>query len=96
MSNSSLFFLSFGEKGGVRIPGSPPLLAMRVVYLWTPSLADTFCPQQGSQKGNTENQRHLVATGALNSCMCIREHMGDRMSVTLEEGNDMLSPQLGS
>lgn len=93
MSTSSLFFLSFGEKGEMQTPGSPPLLAGREGGgLRTPSPFDTFCPQQESQKGNTENQRHLVATGTLS---CVYKHMDDRLFVMLEEGNGMISPQPG-
>lgn len=33
--------------------------------LWAHSPSDTFRTQRGRQKGNTENQRHLVATGTL-------------------------------
>lgn len=90
----SLLFSLFEEKGGVQIPGSPPLLAERAGgCLWTPSSSEAFCPQHRSQKENTENQRHLVVTGVLSSHVCM--YRDDRMLVSLEKGNSMISPQPG-
>lgn len=92
MNNKCLilhFLPKFNEKGMVQLPGSPPLLNERGGCLCTPSPSDTFCPQQGSQKGNTENQRHLVATGALSS------GLHTHRVVRPGERNGMISSQPG-
>lgn len=92
MSDSLLFPLSFGEKREMQISGSSPLLAGWEVVCGLPVPLIPSCPQQGHQKGNTENQRHLVATGTF--FKFTRVHgWGDRILVMLEEGNGVF-PQL--
>ena len=61
MSNSLLSRLSFGGRGERGADLWVFALAGWVGGgLWPPGPSDTF----GLQQGNTENQRHLVATGA--------------------------------
>uniref|UniRef100_A0A5F5PKG9 Coatomer subunit zeta n=1 Tax=Equus caballus TaxID=9796 RepID=A0A5F5PKG9_HORSE len=97
LENMEGLFLAVDEivDGGVILESDPQQVVHRVALRGEDVPLTEQTVSQGSQKGNTENQRHLVATSALSLLM--RTRRGTSPLVLLEEGNvRKIGPELTS